>query len=916
MREPRTAEERLAVLQLEIGEAFDAGRIDAVTELLSGAADLHDADEPELAGHGVPDYRRQLDDTRERLRREGMGQGDREDIGRRLGLLCFVQLVLASMVSRGDLLTPELIDTAVTAGYRDVAWGLTAARQLTDPQERVYALLVLLSRLPAGPQRLRIYDNILKQRLAEIAWRAEQYRATERLVEALPGNLLPELLPELRELAAGFTHDHVGARPRALAAIASRAEEPDKSKIIAEALEAARRRPDTWGHAMTVMAVLPQVPPAEKPALSREFVHAVTESLRPGDEGQFEDLTRLADVDEIGPRYLITLITAATSTERYQAGRLDPDQRDRLLTDYAERLARRHRTVEAFQVVRAVPGSQARFAATWLVLQALDRWLLFAALTLPEPSRTRWQVLRRLAAAGLLRTGPGGRRRLRQRLLSQALTLDGDGRTDMLWSLLPYLPEDLADQVKTELGRVLAAAETADRGERQLVITGLTNLAGVSRGPDQEALLSRAFALAAIGDDDERRALAADIHWLLRREQPPDRASLLKTLAHAADNGTEPDLDFARLPDELLPLAWETPWARRPRHFREFSVLASRMAARGQADAIHGRLAALIGSLRPDELAGLLESLPADLITAKLAACLIERWAQADPTDQTGEAEEHFAKILSALVRAPRQLSDDVVRLVVEWDRSARPQRHWPGYSSDNIAACLAPLAAQAGYLAEAQAMAAAIAADHEKARALAGIARHLPDQDRLATAREALTLARSAGSERVQTEYLRQFTEGLMKLAGATRIEDIVADTPDARALAAIAALLPPGEAAGIWEEAITLMSGSEILDFIRTMPEPIARDAIAAIVHRSATDHREYETPVIRALFARIGEDSPAAQFGHLIDFVEAAAHHGRPALLRQMGVVAPFLFELGGDIAVNGLRQAVYRAATWWP
>jgi hypothetical protein len=912
MREPRAADARLVDLRHNIADAFDEARIDKVTELLSANADLWDADSSGLSKLGVPDYRTQVRDVIGRLREEGTKQRDREDIGRRLGLVCFAHLILASLLSVRDLTTGELIDAAVSTGYRDLSWTLAVARQLTDPQEKLDAQLALASRLPTGPQRLSIYDDILKQQLPRMAMRTEQYEATERLVEALPR----ELLPELHELAAGFTHDHFGARPRALAVIATRCEEPDKSKIIAEALQAARQRPDTWGHAMTVLAVLPQVPRAEKRALQREFLHAVSESLRSGDEIQFEDLTRLADVNEISPRFLLDLITTATGTQQYETGRLSPDQRDRLLAAYAERLALRHRAFEAFQVVRAIPTDQGRATATWLALQAMNRGLLLTVVQLPGPALTRWQQVSRLVWAGLVRTGPAGRWRLRQWLLAQAMALDGDDRTAMLWNLLPYLPDDLANTARAELGQGLAATDTANPHERRQVISGLANLAAASPEPDRKALVSRAFELAAISDDDERRSLAAQIHRLLRREQQSGRAALIESMDMAAKNSTEPEVDFARLPEGLVPLAWETPWAREPRHFRQFGVLASRMAAHGPADVVDDRLSDLVVSLRPDALAELLECLPVDLLTTRLFSRLIERWAQLEAGDATGRAEEDYAKDLGAIARIATWLPDAVVHAIVEWDQSARPQRRSPGYKSEEIAACLAPLYARAGYLDEAQAMAAGIAAHHEKARALAGIAAYLPEHERLATAREALTLARSVGDERVQTEYHRRFAEALMKLVGATRFGDIVADTPDARALATIADFFPPEEATGVWHEAIEIMSGPEILDFVHTMPDTIARDAIASIVRRSADDYSEFQAPTIRAIFARIGKDSPTAQFDRLIDFMSEAANHGRPALISHLEVVTPLLLELGGDVSLNRLQQAIYRVATWWP
>jgi hypothetical protein len=917
MPKSRAAEERLADLRSHIAEAFDNAQIDRIAELLGDNVDLHDVDVAELSDSGVPGYRTQLEDVIRVIRHEGILRRDREDTGCRLGLLCFAHLVLASLASVHGLLTPELIDAAVRAGYRDVTWGLAAAHRLTDPQEKLDALLALIPRLPAGPQRLRIYDNILKQQLPGMAVRAEQYEATEQLIEAVPRELLPELLPELRRLTDGFTHDHVGGRPRALAIIASRWGESGRSQIIAEALEIARGQPNTWGHAMTVLTVLPLVPQAERKARWREFVDAVAESLRSHDNRQFEDLTRLADVDGVRTRFLTSLIIRATRTEQHETGRLIPEQRDRLLGDYAERLAARGRIIEAFQVVRAIPSDQGRLAAIWRVFQAMDRWLMFAALVLPKPAKSRWQLPGRLVLAGLYRTGPGGRRRLCRRLLSQAMALDGEERTVMLGGLLPHLPGDLVEGVRAELSQTLAGTATADRQQRRQVINGLADLTWISPDPEREALLSRAFELTVVDDDDERRALAARIHWLLRQEQrPPGRATLLEALDQAAGNRTEPALDFARLPDELIPLAWDTPWAREPRRFRQFGLLAGRMAGLAPPDVVYGRLEALIASLDPDDLAGLLGCLPASLITTRLSRCLVDRWEQADPDDTTGLAEEAYAKGLGALTRTASQLPDDVVRTIVEWDRSARPRWHWTGYSSEEIAACLAPLYAQAGHLDEAQAMAAEIAAHHEKARALAGMARYLPDQERLAAAREALVLARSTGSERVQTAYMQRFAEGLMRLAGATRFEDIVQDAPEARALATIAPLFPPDEAPGIWQQAIEAMSESEVLEFITAMPDNIARDTIELIGRRAVIDYSGDQALVIGEIFARIAEKSPAAQFERLIEFMTEAAYQGRPVLLRQLGVIAPLLLELGGAAALSGLRQAIYRVATWWP
>ena len=226
-------QEKLADLQADIEDAFDQGRVDAITELLSDQVALHTAD-ADISEPGIRDYRAQVTDVIGQLRREGIHDRDREDIGSRLGLLCFSDLILASMVSMRDLVTAELIEVAVKTGYRDVGWGLAAAGQLTDAQERLEAQVALVGQLPDATEKLRLYDRMLKQQLPAMPVRLEQYEATERLAQT---TLPHELLLELRQLTRGFTHDHLGGRPRSLAVIASRTEEPARSEIIAEALE-------------------------------------------------------------------------------------------------------------------------------------------------------------------------------------------------------------------------------------------------------------------------------------------------------------------------------------------------------------------------------------------------------------------------------------------------------------------------------------------------------------------------------------------------------------------------------------------------------------------------------------------------------------------------------------------------------
>lgn len=456
----------------------------------------------------------------------------------------------------------------------------------------------------------------------------------------------------------------------------------------------------------------------------------------------------------------------------------------------------------------------------------------------------------------------------------------------------------------------------ADPSGRRQVIGAMVNLAEASQDEDRKELLSRAFELIVIGDNVERRIFSAECRRLAGLQALPDRDTLLAAMEPSANDDDRRELGFdaARLPVELLSLAWEAAWASDPYHFRQFGVIADRMAELGLADTAYGRLERLILWLSRERLTELLEGLPPTLLTPRLADCLLARWQQA-----TGEPErgaEDFALELAAVTKIARHLPDEVATMIVDWHRAAQP---WPGTSNsswEDINACLAPLYAQAGYLEDALSMATVMTADREKAQALAGIAGYLPDPDGLATAREALRLTCITGNERVQTDYRRQFGELLARIPGGTRFTDIVADSPDARTLGLIASILPADEAAPVWKNAIKAMSASELTGFVSLMPEDIASDAISAIARHSEGDYYGRQALVVREIFSRLGETSPSVQFDRLVEFLGESALLGRPVLLRQLVIVAPLLLRLGGDGVLIRLSETLDQVAGWWP
>lgn len=395
MNDFRASEERTQ-FQLDLEEALARNGFASVCELLSGRAELESGTFQEIeTNKDIKDFRSQVDYIAERLRQEDIEHLEQADIAERLSLLCLARLISASMISTGQLLTAELISTAVKCGYRSINWGLAAAEEIPDRQER-FEVQLGLAELRQGPERLLLFERLLSRDLPEMS-AGDQSEATESLATALPVELLPQLDRKVEE----FARDHVGSYPRSLAAIAAAtSEEPERSKLIDKALIAARARPGTWGYAMTVLRVLPLVPEDQRRARWREFISATFDGLGVPGETNFTDLLPLADLDFVKPFVFTDLVNAATKkTDNDDNGRLYPDQRDRLLAEYASRLAASRRVVDAFRVIALIPPGQKRFDAVGDVLAGVGQWLFFAVLALPAPPRSHGQSIGRIVRA-------------------------------------------------------------------------------------------------------------------------------------------------------------------------------------------------------------------------------------------------------------------------------------------------------------------------------------------------------------------------------------------------------------------------------------------------------------------------------------------------------------------------------------
>jgi hypothetical protein len=170
------------------------------------------------------------------------------------------------------------------------------------------------------------------------------------------------------------------------------------------------------------------------------------------------------------------------------------------------------------------------------------------------------------------------------------------------------------------------------------------------------------------------------------------------------------------------------------------------------------------------------------------------------------------------------------------------------------------------------------------RARALAGVARHLPD---LAIQGEALEAVRDIGDE---AERVRALV-----LLLATLSEELLTQT-----IALIRAVRDPARAALVWTS------------LLRRRAEwiPEAQAAVANIP--DATDRADALVNLTVALAGMPGDQTRQC----LNETLLALATASRQTFLRHLITLAPVIHSLGGELAIRQVDSAIAEAGTWWP
>ena len=842
-------------------------------------------------------YREVVKSLTESLKTDIAAHWDAETTGRKIALLCYCQLLIASASSIDRSIPTTVITAAIETGVRDVEW----AEEIAKGRDSIDVELALLDR-PDGTARLKKVDQILNK-LPEYGWRSAPYDWADAIAPMLAED--PRLLRGLRQAIEGTDDDFVGGRARALAAIAPSFPEPERSEIVGQALAAARERRNTWGHAMTLLMVLPDATGPARRELWNEFVDAAREGALGSDAVNWEGLTRLADLDWLSPGLFVNLVTGMSSDDPLESGAISSRARDRLLASYMCRLAEHGRLPDAYETYRAIGSAEGRTRAQVALLSSVHPWWVGVLHRLPDPPPPAKQVLPRLYASSWRMLYRRSQRALYADLLDRALAI-GAGREEVLHELLPHLPEELAAAARNAL-----RAEADSEPDREQRATQLAELALASPPAEQAGLIAQALALSSIGDSEALDAFTTECDRLLDPAgRQADRATFLRLIEQPTDHATTPLLRcLDNLTADLIPLAWEAVWVvgwKQQGDPRPVVKLAERMIELGDSDSAHDRIEALVSGLKLDQLNRLIGVFPASLTTPRIFGFVISRLtALAD-----SEPDVHgIWMILGTISRMAGRLPAEVVRQIVLWCQH-QPERAWDGDYHEGLLGCLVPLFASDGRLDEARQFADSITAHHEKAEALAELARYLPEPARDAAVAEARELLAVSADELIRPAWMTKFIKAFALQAGAglDRMDEMVSGEVSARTLALVATWLSGEEADDLWGTAADSMSGDEMAEVITVMPDNVIGRALGR-VPASAGD-------LLAVLFDRLRTRGELRRFEQLAYLLEYQAGQGRQALVETLTSLAPVLLELAGPDALGRLRTAVRQAGEWWP
>lgn len=753
---------------------------------------------------------------------------------------------------------------------------LAATRALDDGLHRSLVLHALVERLPA---------ELLREALAvECSVPVEWDRAypLRTLAEWLPHELLDEALAAARALQD--KHRRVDV----LSAVAQRLSGEERTRVLSEALEAARAI-DGDGRVRALIELAEQLPEDQRTAVLGEALVALFETQRPvptpTDQRYYAHILKELAVQL--PEDLLGKALAAACGIKYEWSRASAVSR---LAEWLPKSL----LAEALEAVRSVDDKEARAHA----LANLARYstgdqqtgVLSEALAAARSIEHEWSrasVLSRLAE------------QLKESLLDEALVAaraikDKEPRAVALSALAKRLPEDQRTEVLDEA--LTTARGIEDEWRRAEAMNSLVEHLPAHSVQQTEVLREALTMARTIKDPRPRREVVSRLIRCLR-EYSVRQVDVLSEALEAACT-IEEELDRVmileeiqeQLPESLLGQALAAARGLRNEDYRSGAL--NNLAGRLPEDML-GEALTLAREIRDEKhrahaLSALAERLPEYLLDEALSATIAIGDADSRARVLSVLARRLPAGLLSKALAATRTIGDEIDRvfaLSALMDQLPGDQqigilgellttaRTIGGKRSralvlSILARCL-PKDQQASVLSEALEVAREIGDAGNRASALIGVAEQLPEDKRAEVVGEALVAARAIGDEEERARALSKVSECLPEdqrrevvgegLAAASRILTLARFD----LFGLLAGQLPEDQRAEILPSELELASSLGLMELrahamdalTKSLPESLLSTALAMARSRMSKDM--WRARVLIALSDRLPEN-----------------------------------------------------------
>jgi hypothetical protein len=907
-----------------------AGRADDLHGLLTaGHASGSGMANTWYAAHDLADKIGPYADDLNRARRIAAVSADRDIASGRhapaLGTELRYALMLASLTTRADSIPVALLDRLLETGIWSIRRGLDHARRVSDPDERAWAITIVLARADdkskpriaaealaaaaaisgglAGAKALvtlapHLPEPMLEQALGVAAATSDDYwraRALMMLVPHLPGARRATVVEQALAAATGLSSER--SRAEALGALAPHLPEARRSTVMEQALAAATAISDELARAKALVTLAPHLP---EPMLEQALAAAAALS---SEIGRAETLGALGKrLPE--PRRTAVLqqaLATALSWKLHQADAL------RALAPHLSEPMLEQALADAIVVDPAawdrarIVGPSLEALAPYLPASVLEDALAAAAAIswskegaaalvalaprLPEPRRAEAaeQALAAVTAScwdndlayALDALAPHLSKPRLDGALADAITatIHHEGsRATVLGTLAPHLPEALLEQA-------LATATTiSDENQRARALGGLAPHL-------PEPLLTRALS-ATVGSWDQ---VQAEVLGALAPHLPEPRRTAVLEQALAAAVAISSDHTRARALGALAP------------HLPE--PLLGKAVDAAAAISYKNNRARALGELAPH------------LPEPRRSALIAEALRAAVATFNTSSGAETLGVLVPHLPEPYRtRILAKVLPAAISIDAT----------SSTSHLKALAPHL-PAPLLEQALTDASTLRSEGRRVEALAALAPQLPEPRRTAVLEEALTAAIAISSDYTREKALAELAPhlaGPLLEQAITAATNLTGEHSRAEILGALAPHLTEPRRTALLENALTVAIGGrrgrlrqlqrlgvrDLAKLAPHLPAPLLEKALATGPSASGA----------RAALARRAEILiPAQGVSWFVGFLRGClSGAGRDACLAVISEAASQVAEIGGAEAVWECVQAVDDVLHWWP